>query len=216
MSSSGCLGEAGVLSGRSTSRVSMEDFRGGQNAALVVLTFLQADYRNPEYGKELHSLGREICLARDINANDPLKDGVDDGDLQTDGHQISCVRASLQGLQPSADQPWARNRDEAGLLRVAEELREIADQLERNVMAQATQNLGREISSSPLHQWKDHLTREVDRVMRQGVGLEHLAQERVVVALTLTLVKGVCEQAPHLLRNLFNIALQYVSDGGTR
>lgn len=52
--------------------------------------------------------------------------------------------------------------------------------------------------------------------MRQGVGLRDLAQEKVVVALTLTLVKGVCEKAPQLLRNLFNVALQYVSMGGNR
>ena len=48
-------------------------------------------------------------------------------------------------------------------------------------------------------------------MMRQGVGLEHLPQERVFVALTLTLVRGVCEQAPRLLRNLFHTALQYIS-----
>lgn len=44
----------------------------------------------------------------------------------------------------------AGNREEAAaLLRVAEELREIAAQLEHNVVARATQNLSRNISTSP-------------------------------------------------------------------
>uniref|UniRef100_UPI0037E9AEBA BH3 interacting domain death agonist isoform X1 n=1 Tax=Semicossyphus pulcher TaxID=241346 RepID=UPI0037E9AEBA len=188
---------------------------GGQNAALVILTFLEADYRSPEYGKELLSLGQEIHLTRDINANGSWKDTLDDGHLETDGHMSSCIKASLGDIQPSVDLQWARNWDHAGVRQVAEELREIAAQLEHNVVAQATQNLGRKISNSPLHQWKDHLTREVERVMRQGVGLEHLAQERVIMALTLTLVKGVCEQAPKLLRTLFNIALQHIRSGGS-
>lgn len=64
---------------------------------------------------------------------------------------------------------------------------------------------------SVFQEWEDHLSLEVDRVMRQGVSLKDLAQEQVMVALTLTLVKGVCEQAPRLLRNLFNTALQYIS-----
>lgn len=60
-------------------------------------------------------------------------------------------------------------------------------------------------------QWRHHLNWEVERVMRAVVGLEYLPQERVIVALTLTLVKGVCQQAPQLLRNLFYTALQYIT-----
>uniref|UniRef100_A0A3Q3EY88 BH3-interacting domain death agonist n=1 Tax=Labrus bergylta TaxID=56723 RepID=A0A3Q3EY88_9LABR len=169
------------------------------NAALLVLTFLQADCRNSECVKELHSLGQELHLR------------LEDGDLETDGHLPVFIRASLDDIQPSVE---LQNR--AKYVRFALELREIAAQLEHNIVAQATQNLNGKISNSPFHQWKDHLSREVERVMRQGVGLEHLARERVIMALTLTLVKGVCEQAPRLLRNLFNIALQYVSGGGNR
>ena len=65
-------------------------------------------------------------------------------------------------------------------------------------------------------QWKTHLTLEVQQIMRQGTFLEHLPQERVIMALTLTLVKGVCEQAPQLLRSLFNAALQFISPARTR
>ncbi|XP_074534235.1 BH3 interacting domain death agonist [Halichoeres trimaculatus] len=194
----------------------MEDFRSGPHAALVFLTFLQADCRNPEYGKELNSLEQEINNVRDINHRGLLKDAQDDGDLETDGHLPSRVRAPLHDIQPLAELPWPRNQNDANIQQVAEGLREIADQLEHSVVAQATRNLARELSNSPLHQWKHHLVQEVQRAMRQGVGLEDLAQERVVVALTLTLVKGVCEKAPQMLRNLFNIALQCISVRGDR
>ncbi|CAJ1057208.1 BH3 interacting domain death agonist [Xyrichtys novacula] len=189
----------------------MDNLSGGQNAALVVLTFLQADCRNSEYGKELLSLRQEIHRTRDINYNSSVKDDLEDGVLETDGHLSSCIRSSLGDIQPSVELQWARNQDDAGVQQVAEGLREIAAQLEHSVVARATQNVSREILKSPLNQWKDHLTREVERVMRQGVGLEQFTQERVFIALTLTLVKGVCEQAPQLLRNLFNIALQCIS-----
>uniref|UniRef100_A0A3Q0RZM5 BH3-interacting domain death agonist n=1 Tax=Amphilophus citrinellus TaxID=61819 RepID=A0A3Q0RZM5_AMPCI len=58
---------------------------------------------------------------------------------------------------------------------------------------------------SPFQQWKAHLTSEVERVLRHGVGLEHLPQEKVIIALALTLVKRVCMQAPELLRDLFRV-----------
>ncbi|KAA8590455.1 hypothetical protein FQN60_014389, partial [Etheostoma spectabile] len=166
----------------------------GQNAAaLVMLAFLQADCRTSEYGKELLSLGKDLNLTRDINFNGPEKDSLEDGDIETDGHLPVSITAALDDIQPSVELQWPRNRAEAAdLQQIAYGLREIADQLEHN-------------------QWKDYLTREVRRVMSQGVGLEHLPQERVMMALTLTLVKSVCEQAPWLLRNLFHTALQYIN-----
>ncbi|KAM9351830.1 BH3 interacting domain death agonist [Symphorus nematophorus] len=186
----------------------------GQDAALVILAFLQADCNviNPEYRKELSILGQEIIHARDINCNGLKKDPLDDGDLETDGHLPSCVSPSLHGIQPSVDlQRPGNHADVAALQRVAEELRDIAARLEHSVVAHATQNLSRNISNSPSEEWKAHLSWEVDRVMRQGMNLNDIPQERVIVALTLTLVKGVCERAPRLLRNLFDMALQYIS-----
>lgn len=59
--------------------------------------------------------------------------------------------------------------------------------------------------------WKDYLSSEVDRVMSRGAFPIDLAQERVVLALTLTLVKGVCELVPSVTRNLFNAMLQYIN-----
>lgn len=72
------------------------------------------------------------------------------------------------------------------------------------------------VPSVHLQQWKDHLTWEVERAMRRGVGLEHLPQERVAAALALTLVRGVCEQTPRLLRDLFSAVLQYFTPAGRR
>lgn len=63
---------------------------------------------------------------------------------------------------------------------------------------------------SGLQQWAQLLKHEVTRMMNQGLGMENFAQERVIMACTFTLVKGVCKQAPHLLRNLFEAALQFV------
>ncbi|XP_032378920.1 BH3 interacting domain death agonist [Etheostoma spectabile] len=190
----------------------------GQNAAaLVMLAFLQADCRTSEYGKELLSLGKDLNLTRDINFNGPEKDSLEDGDIETDGHLPVSITAALDDIQPSVELQWPRNRAEAAdLQQIAYGLREIADQLEHNVVAQATQNLSRNLNNSPPEQWKDYLTREVRRVMSQGVGLEHLPQERVMMALTLTLVKSVCEQAPWLLRNLFHTALQYINAARAR
>lgn len=59
-------------------------------------------------------------------------------------------------------------------------------------------------------EWKYHLSSEVDKVIRQGIILSDLAQEKVMVAVTLTLVKGVVEQAPRLMRSLFDTMLEYI------
>lgn len=52
--------------------------------------------------------------------------------------------------------------------------------------------------------------------MRRGAIPIDLAQERVMLALTLTLVKGVCELVPSVTRNLFNAMLQYFNLRGGR
>lgn len=75
----------------------------GQNTALVILAFLQADCRNAEYRKEILSLGQEINLTRDINWNGFWEDSQDDGALETDGHLSSCIKASRDDIHPSVD-----------------------------------------------------------------------------------------------------------------
>ncbi|XP_028263805.1 BH3 interacting domain death agonist [Parambassis ranga] len=180
----------------------LSDMNRGPNTALVVLSFLQADCRSSEYREELLSLGQIIN-------NKSCIQSFDDGGFETDGHLPSKV--SLSDIHPSVELLGLRNPVEAEAIQeIAGELRHIGDLLEHNVVARATQNLSRNILDSSPEHWKNHLTREVERVMREGVGLEHLPQERVIMALTLTLVKRVCEQTPSLLRILFNTTIQYI------
>jgi len=186
-----------------------------RNASLVIFSFLQADCRIPDYDEELFSLGKE--LTQDINCNGPWIDSEDDGGLETDGHLPGSISMSLDDIQPSVQLHGPGDHAEAAAVQeVAAGLREIAAQLEHNVVAQATRNLSNNILSSPYKDWKKHLSQEVDKAMRQGVGLEHLPQERIIMALSLTLVKGVCQQVPQLLRNLFDVALQYISPANAR
>lgn len=59
--------------------------------------------------------------------------------------------------------------------------------------------------------WKDKLSTGVEQALSQGVIPIELAQEKVMLALTLALVKGVCELVPSLTRSLFDTMLQYIS-----
>ena len=76
--------------------------------------------------------------------------------------------------------------------------------------------MGDPVSVSAFQQWKYHLAYEVDKAMKHGVGFENLPQERVMVALTLTMVEGVCKQAPQLLRGLFDTALCFICHARAR
>ncbi|XP_040894100.1 BH3 interacting domain death agonist [Toxotes jaculatrix] len=196
----------------------------GQNPALVIYTFLQTDCRSSEYSKELLSLrnelasqGKEFSLTRDINCNGPRTDEQVDGDIEPDGHQPRDTSVFLNDIVPSVELLFPENQgDAAEIHRVAEELRDIAAYLEDRVVAQATRNLSRNISYFPSEHWEVYLNREVTKLMQHVVGLEHLSQERIILALTLTLVKGVCEQTPRFLRRLFSTMLQYIFPAGSR
>jgi len=77
----------------------------GQNAALVILAFLQTDCRTSPYGEELLSLGKDFNLTRDVHSTGDL---LEDGDLETDGHVTSCITAALSDIQPSVELQWPR------------------------------------------------------------------------------------------------------------
>uniref|UniRef100_A0A1A7W6V0 BH3-interacting domain death agonist n=2 Tax=Iconisemion striatum TaxID=60296 RepID=A0A1A7W6V0_9TELE len=190
-----------------------------QDAALVIVAFLQADCRDQFYRKELISLCNELAVEWDINRNEHKINTQDYGELETDGHLPGSIRLSIDDIQPQVDlQPLVAGHvgEVIDFQAVAEGLREIAAQFEHNVVTQATQNLSRKISRSPSEHWKDHLTDEVNQLMKRGVFLEHLHQERVIMALTLTLMKGICVQTPQLLRILFTTVHQFVSYAGSR
>ena len=72
-----------------------------QNAAFVIMSFLQADCtsseNNSEYCHEILSLEKELNVRRDANCNSPR---INDGSLETDGHIPSNIKVSLHDIQP--------------------------------------------------------------------------------------------------------------------
>ncbi|XP_056908577.1 BH3 interacting domain death agonist isoform X2 [Takifugu flavidus] len=172
--------------------------------ALVILSFLQADYKSANYRDELASLEQEVTQGIDLNGCTGAS--LDDGCLETDGLRSTGITFRLRGVE----------FQRLAAQQVAEELKDIADQLEHRLLAEATQNLRRNLLISTSDKWQDHLSREVSRVMMQSVTLKECAQEHITLALTLALVKGVCEQTPQLLRNLFTTTLHYIVHSRTR
>ncbi|XP_056138515.1 BH3 interacting domain death agonist [Lampris incognitus] len=196
----------------------MEGVSGRLSTPLVLLSFLHQADCGADLRREVDSLGKELNFTRgDAPCIDPA---VGDGELQTDGHTPSSIKMLSGGFQPQFEQQQRPiNPNEAQALQaVTAELRAIADQLEERVVTQASRNLARNLSNAPVFWWIAHLTLEVEWVLKQGLfcGLENLPQEQVIMALTLSLVKGVCDKAPQLLRNLFNTALQYINSTVSR
>uniref|UniRef100_A0A1A8R905 BH3-interacting domain death agonist n=2 Tax=Nothobranchius pienaari TaxID=704102 RepID=A0A1A8R905_9TELE len=188
-------------------------------AARVIVAFLHADCIDQLYRNELISLCNELAAEWAINRHEHKINTPDYGELEADGHLPGSIQLSIDDVQPQVyPQPLAAGHagEVIDFQAVAEGLREIAAQFDHNVVTQATQNLSRKISRSPSEHWKDHLADEVDQLMKRGVVLEHLHRERVIMALTLTLVKGICVQTPQLLRVLFTTVLQFVCCAGSR
>ncbi|KAJ8261903.1 hypothetical protein GJAV_G00159790 [Gymnothorax javanicus] len=185
---------------------------------LLFLTFLkQPRCKNDEFTRELDALGHELTFASgDISCNGFEEE---DGELQTDGNFCCSSRDLVADLMPGVELRWQDNpADEAVLRNVAAELIVIADHMENRVVSRASENLIRKLQRSPLQDWKRHLSSEVQWALREGLGggLEMLPQERVLLALTMTLVRGVCERVPRLLRGLFSTALQYLGPALSR
>ncbi|KAM4733815.1 uncharacterized protein FYW61_007148 [Anableps anableps] len=180
-----------------------------QSAALVVFFFLQTDSRELNYSKELSSKGKELIATRDINHNGSKVDTGDNGELETDGHLPGNITGCLEDVLPLVELHRPGGQEEVlNVQAVAQELREIAAQFELQLVARGAQNLSRNLSESP-SEMGNHLVNEVERLMRE-VSLKDLPQEQVFVALALTLVKGICVQAPRLLRGLFDTAVQLI------
>ncbi|KAG7263037.1 hypothetical protein CRUP_009443 [Coryphaenoides rupestris] len=203
------------------------DVSGGRDA-LVFLCFLgQADTTttNDELQEELLALSRDLDKSR-INNNNNNKKEEDHGgcrppmcaagcdpdsgeELQTDGHLQSNVALLRGDLQPQVDLHEPENQiDPVALRAMIVEMRAIADQFDHSVVVRATDSLAKKLSNSTKDLWKAHLTMEVEWVVKHSLGFD-LPRERVMMALALTLVKGVCERTPRMLRSLFQTTLQY-------
>lgn len=189
----------------------MDHLTNRVTASELIFAFLQEGHESAGYMKELHSLGEQLKFSWDINSNGHDTRNLDNGELETDGYHPSNIGLSMQDLHPIVDLQIRGNHEQAAaVLEVARALGEIAAQFEDRIVTEATRNLSNNISTSPLQKWKDYLAFEVERVMMRGVGPD-LPQERVIIALALTLVKRVCVQTPQRLRNLFHTALQYIN-----
>ncbi|XP_053741026.1 BH3 interacting domain death agonist [Synchiropus splendidus] len=181
----------------------------GQNLPLVLLEFLQGGCKSADYNVALATLKRNLS----INCNQMLND---DGDIECDGHMShDSIALDLADIRPDVNLN-VNHAQAAVVQQVAADLRQIAARFEHDIIAQATQNLQRNMKSSPYERWAEHLSREVESAIGRGVCLQDLPQERVIMAVSLTLVKGVCERAPHMLQSLFHVALQFISYSGRR
>ncbi|XP_072566102.1 BH3 interacting domain death agonist [Paramormyrops kingsleyae] len=175
--------------------------------ALLLFCFLEdGSSDNKDLQEELTTL--KSCLTPSCGIP------AEEDDVQSDGHICCNPRQYLDELQPQA-LPLQRGDiiDEEAVRIVAGELVQIADQLERTVIFQATfWNLFRNLQNRPEENWKFCLSREVEKMLHGGLtqSLDQLPKERLMLALTFTFVKGVCQHAPNMLQRLFRTALQYV------
>ncbi|CAL9697225.1 unnamed protein product [Knipowitschia caucasica] len=177
--------------------------------SVLFWAFLQADCGNcpQDYCEELRSLKKSTKTSL---YHSFYGDYETDCDLEADGLSPS-IRISLEDLEPSADVHVPEN-----IQQVAAEIREIAAQFEPNIVNRATLSLTRNIMGSSIEHWNGYIHQEVQHVLRHGVALANLRSELVVAALTFTLVKRVCLQAPTLLRSLFDTTLRYLNSEGAR
>ncbi|XP_048112893.1 BH3 interacting domain death agonist isoform X1 [Alosa alosa] len=189
--------------------------------SLVFLTFLQQKgCQNDDLERELSDLKRDLKHGQDINCNGiglVCTDGSlsgelhsgDDGELQTDGHSPTVhLQMFVLDQHPHVQAPPPVPVPDQALRDIAQELIQIADQLENDVMAHATNRLLRSLQNSEKENWSKHLKQAVEQVhvsLRSGTSLGDLPQERVTLALSLSLIKAVCEHTPRFLRDLFHI-----------
>uniref|UniRef100_A0A669EVJ0 BH3-interacting domain death agonist n=1 Tax=Oreochromis niloticus TaxID=8128 RepID=A0A669EVJ0_ORENI len=159
----------------------MDHLTNRVTASELIFAFLQEGHESAGYMKELHSLGEQLKFSWDINSNGHDTRNLDNGELETDGYHPSNIGLSMQDLHPIVD-----------------------------LQIRGNLSVWTDLFVSAFQKWKDYLAFEVERVMMRGVGPD-LPQERVIIALALTLVKRVCVQTPQRLRNLFHTALQYIN-----
>ncbi|XP_039626007.1 BH3-interacting domain death agonist-like isoform X3 [Polypterus senegalus] len=108
----------------------------------------------------------------------------------------------------------ANAANEEALREIARHLADIADHLDQRMIAEAAQNLSQHMQSVNLRQdWVGLLSTEIQNFMRHGIpGLQYANEERVMVALTMALVKRIGLQFPTLLRSFFSTAVQYINE----
>ncbi|XP_039626005.1 BH3-interacting domain death agonist-like isoform X2 [Polypterus senegalus] len=180
---------------------------------MILLSFLQlGETQDEHFNRELHLLDKELKTRGPMSTvffNQYIYHYEDE--LQTDGHFCSNFRNYLGDIAPELR---ANAANEEALREIARHLADIADHLDQRMIAEAAQNLSQHMQSVNLRQdWVGLLSTEIQNFMRHGIpGLQYANEERVMVALTMALVKRIGLQFPTLLRSFFSTAVQYINE----
>ncbi|KAI5098205.1 wee1-like protein kinase 2 isoform 2 [Silurus meridionalis] len=165
---------------------------------LLFLAFLQkSSCLNSELQRELEKLCYAVkqVLDTDIEC---------DGELQTDGHSFQT--GLLQDV-PEIGIVLPVPAEEAEAVReVAQELIRMADEFNHLIVSQVAEHLTKKLSKSSQECWWNCLSQGVDRLLKDVPGVH---SEQMVMALTFTVVRAICDRAPRLLRDLCNTLMQY-------
>ncbi|XP_053479066.1 BH3 interacting domain death agonist [Ictalurus furcatus] len=192
----------------------MMDVHSFSQTPLLFLTFLQQRPLNSELQRELENLHCDMKLRAAptgitdhtvYTQNHDFDSNIEcDGELQTDGHSVQ--RIVLHDV-PQVELVLPVPVDEAHAVReVAAELVRMADELNHIIVSQAAERLTKTLSTSPQKCLWSCLSQGVDTLLKDVPGVH---SERMVMALTFSLARAVCERAPRLLRDLCNTMMQY-------
>ncbi|XP_027017065.1 BH3 interacting domain death agonist [Tachysurus fulvidraco] len=192
----------------------MTDIHSSTKTPLLFLTFLQqSPDLSRELQKELEDLQCDVKLRRNPaqrGLNDHILYSQDhdfdygiecDGELQTDGH--SFPRCLLNDVPQDV---LAVTDEDHVVTEVAAELIRMADEFNRRMVSEAAERLTEKLNNSSPEDWWSFLNQGVDGLLGQVPGSH---TERVVMALTFSLVKAACEHTPSMLRDLYNTITQY-------
>ncbi|KAM9480843.1 BH3 interacting domain death agonist isoform 2-T2 [Clarias gariepinus] len=193
----------------------MMDVHQFSQTPLLFMAFLQqGPCLNSELQRELENLQYELkhCAPQSGLTNhivytqdhDVDSDIECDGELQTDGHSFHRV---LLHDDPQVDLVLPVPVEEVHAVReVAAELIRMADEFNQTLVAQAAERLTKNLTNSSQKCWWSCLSCGVDCLLKDMPAVQN---ERMVMALTFSLVRAVCGHAPRLLRDLCNTMRQY-------
>ncbi|TSX17019.1 BH3-interacting domain death agonist [Bagarius yarrelli] len=192
----------------------MMDVHSVPQTPLLFLTFLQqSPGLNCELQREVDKLHSEVKL-RSVSSGG-FREYIDyprcysfdsniecDGELQTDGH--SLYLGQLHDV-PQVELVLPVPGEAQAVREMAEELIRMADEFNQRIVSQAAEHLTRTLSNSSTEHWSSCLSHGIEGLLNDVPGVH---TERIVMALTFSLVKAVCERAPRFLRGLCNTVTQ--------
>ncbi|KTG35544.1 hypothetical protein cypCar_00013273 [Cyprinus carpio] len=182
------------------------NFDSFPDTSLVLLSFLkQKGCQNSVLKRELDDLDEQLKLPTNHNYIES------EGELQTDGHNVSfSYREFLLELQHQVQPQVPVNAEEAQAAReMAAELIRIADLLEHRVLSRAAVSLTEKLCKSQEQVWASHLSDGVKALLHQVAGAKEFKKELVEMAFTFVLMKSVCEHVPEFLFCLYGTVVQY-------